>query len=54
VLKNLKGLTITIDKLRRLILTRIGGTERTVSGYMAFMQEVGMIKDVGNCRWEIK
>lgn len=54
VLKPYNGKRITTNKLRSLVLQYIGGTERTVFGILAFMREVGMIYDKGNCEWQVQ
>ena len=47
------GNTISTDELKSAVKILVGGTEGVVFTTMAFMRETGMIKDIGNCRWEI-
>ncbi len=52
-LKDVRGTTITSDKLNSLILIFIGGQERTIKQALHTMACTGLIKDIGDCRFEI-
>jgi len=54
MLKDKKGQVITQEQLRTLIMTQIGSTEATIYSTMRIIGELGLIKDIGNWRFEIK
>ena len=53
ILKNVKGV-ITIHQLRKLIIMNIGSDERTINSCLKTLLETGLIKDIGDSRFEIK
>ena len=48
-----KGLEVGSEKLRRNIMIKIGGDERTISGALKVMLDTRLIKDIGNCHFKI-
>ena len=48
-----KDLEIGSEKLRRNIMIKIGGDERTISGALKVMLDTRLIKDIGNCHFKI-
>ena len=44
---------ITINDLRSLIMINIGSDERTITACLKTMGATGLIKDIGDCRFEI-
>ena len=48
-----KGLVISNNKLRANIMVKIGGQQRTIKNAITVMLETKLIKDIGNCRFEI-
>lgn len=53
MLKDRKGETITLENLKGLIIKYIGGQQRTIDQALRVMATTGLIKDVGNWRFEI-
>ena len=53
MLNNSKGKVITIHDLRALIIINIGSNERTIQSCLKIMAETQLIKDIGDCRFEI-
>ena len=49
---DVKG-TITLDELTALIMMHIGGQTRTINQALKIMSSTGLIKDIGDCRFEV-
>ncbi len=52
ILKDKEGV-ITIHELKSLIMMNIGCDERTIQNCLKVMGGTGLIKDIGDCRFEI-
>jgi len=44
---------ITIHEIRKLLIMNVGSDERTITSCLRIMAEVGMIKDLGEFKFEI-
>ncbi len=44
---------INLDDLSSLIMIHIGGNERTITQALHVMAATGLIKDIGNARFEV-
>jgi hypothetical protein len=53
ILKDLQGV-ITIHELRTLIIINVGSCERTIASCLKILSETGLIKDIGDCKFEIQ
>ena len=52
-LEGRKG-TINLDDLKALIMMHIGSQERTIKQALQTMSYTNLIKDIGDCRFEIQ
>ena len=52
ILENQKGV-ISIHELRTLIIINVGSCERTIASCLKILAETGLIKDIGDCKFEI-
>ena len=52
ILKDKEGV-ITIHDLKSLIMMNIGCDERTIQNCLRVMGSTGLIKDIGDCKFEV-
>ncbi len=52
-LKDVKVDEISFQELRKLLFMHIGSDERTLSKCMKIMVELGIIQDMGDCKFKI-
>ncbi len=53
MLQKVKRKKISLAELNKLIILNVGGDKRTINACLRIMQDVGFIKDVGNCKFKI-
>ena len=53
VLNSYKGKVLSINRMRHLIIQRLGGDERTINSYLMMMREMGLIKELEHMRFKI-
>ena len=53
MLETIKGEVITFNELESLIIRFIGGQAGTINQALKVMATTGLIKDVGNARFEV-
>jgi len=53
MLKGSDDKVLTLTALRTLIMMHVGSSERTIQACLHIMGETGLIKDIGNYRFEI-
>ena len=53
MLKGADDKIITLPQLRTLLLIHVGSSERTIQSCLHIMGETGLIKDIGDSRFEI-
>jgi len=52
-LSSQRGEKISLYELRKLITIKCGGDSRTINHYLKMMQDMNLIKDIGNMHFEI-
>ncbi len=54
ILENKKGETLNLDELKSLIMRYCGSQQVTVMTALQTMGQTGLIKDIGNYRFEVQ
>ncbi len=52
-LKEFRGQIITFNQLEAIIIRDVGGQQGTISQALKVMATTGLIKDIGNSRFEV-
>lgn len=53
MLEEHKGKALNLDELTALIMINLGSTPATVASHLRIMALTGLVKDIGNSRFEV-
>ena len=53
MMEDIESQTIHMNDLRKIIMMNIGSAERTINSCLKIMNEMGILKDLGNYKFEI-